>query len=117
MGVFQIRNVVNEKVFLGTSLNLPGIINRHHFQLGMGSHPNKALQDDWNRYGGENFVFEILDELTPKQDPTYDYMPDLEFLGDWWFQRLEPYGNRGYNEKKKSREEKLRMIARSNQRE
>src|SRR5262245_45518316 len=84
MGVFQIRNLVNEKVFLGTSLNLPGIFNRHQFQLQMGGHPNKALQNEWNQYGCNNFVFEILDELTPREDPSYDYRPDLEFLEDWW---------------------------------
>ena len=113
IGVFQIRNIVNEKVFLGSSLNLTGIFNRHQFQLRTGNHPNKGLQADWNQYGSDNFVFEILDELTPMEDPAYDYTSDLAFLEDWWLEKMKPYADRGYNERKMSKEEKLRKIAES----
>lgn len=111
MGVFQIRNTVNEKVFIGSTLNLPGIFNRHEFQLKMGGHPNKILQADWNVFGAENFEFEILEEVFPRENPDYDYAADLEVLEDLWLEKLEPYGERGYNERKKTREERLRMIA------
>jgi hypothetical protein len=111
MGVFQIRNLVNDKVFVGTSLNLPGIINRHKFALGMGSHQNKALQADWHEFGEDKFAFEILDELTLVSDPQHDYREDLAFLEEMWLEKLQPYGERGYNEKKKNTEQRLRMIA------
>ena len=111
IGVFRIRNMANEKVFIGSSLNLDGIFNRHEFQLKMGGHPNKALQSDWNRFGAENFEFEILEELFPRENPDYDYRADLEVLKDLWLEKLEPYGDKGYNERKKTREERLRMIA------
>jgi group I intron endonuclease len=110
MGVFQIRNTANNKVFIGSSLNLDGIFNRHEFQLKMGGHPNKALQADWNQFGAENFEFEILEELFPRENPGYDYRADLEVLEDLWLEKLEPYGDKGYNERKKTREERLRMI-------
>jgi hypothetical protein len=32
-------------------------------------------------------------------------------LEDLWLEKLEPYGEKGYNERKLSREERLRMIA------
>lgn len=111
MGIFQIRNTVNEKFFIGSTLNLPGIFNRHEFQLKMGGHPNKILQADWNEFGAENFEFEILEEVFPRENPEYDYAADLEVLEDLWLEKLEPYGERGYNEHKKTREERLRMIA------
>src|SRR5690349_19467824 len=110
MGVYQIWNLTNEKLLVGSSLNLPGIFNRYKLQLQAGSHPNKALQAEWNQFGGENFVFEILDELQPKEAPGHDYREDLALLEDLWLEKLQPYGERGYNEKKKSREEKLRQI-------
>jgi hypothetical protein len=53
----------------------------------------------------------LLEDVTPKDDPNYDYKADLEFLEDLWLEKLEPYGERGYNEKKKTREERLQMIA------
>ena len=111
MGVYQIRNMVNEKIFIGSSLNIPGIFNRQKFQLKMGNHRNKALQAEWNEFGSESFAFEVLDELTPKEDPAYNYREDLATLENLWLENLQPYGDRGYNERKKSREELLKFIA------
>jgi group I intron endonuclease len=109
MGVYQIRNVVNEKILIGASIDLSGILNRHKFQLKMGNHPNGALQSEWNEFGGENFAFEILDEITPKEGR--DHREELAFLEDLWLEKSQPYGDRGYNERKKGREEMLRLIA------
>jgi hypothetical protein len=111
MGVFLIRNNASDKVFVGTSLDLPGIINRHKFQLGAGVHANQALQADWNELGAENFAFEIVDELTPRAGEAVDYRAELEALEDLWLERLRPFNERGYNRPKLSREEKLRRIA------
>jgi hypothetical protein len=109
MGVYQIRNVANEKVLIGAALDLPGVFNRHQFQLKMGNHPNRALQAEWNEFGAEGFAFEILDELTPKEGR--DSQEELAFLEELWLENTQPYGDRGYNEKKKGREEMLRLIA------
>lgn len=111
MGVFQIRNLVNEKVFVGAAMNLPGIFNRHKFELQMGGHKNLSLQVEWNEFGADKFAFEILDELTPVSDPQHDYREDLAFLEEMWLEKLQPYGERGYNEPKKTKEQRLRMIA------
>lgn len=113
MGVYQIRNLVNEKALIGKSLDLPGVLNRYRFQLQMGSHPNKALQADWQEFGADNFAFEILDELTPRQNPGYDYKEDLELLERMWLDNLRPFDDRGYNQKPESTDEKLWRIARN----
>jgi len=111
MGIYQIRNMVNEKVLIGASLNLPGVFNKYKLQLRMGSHLNRALQSEWNEFGAKCFAFEILDEITPKEGR--DHQEELAFLEDLWLEKLEPYGDRGYNEKKKTKEERLRLIARN----
>lgn len=113
MGVYQIRNLVNDKILVDATLNLPGMLNRHKFQLEMGGHQNKTLQAEWREFGATSFAFEILDELTPREDPAHDYRIDLAFLEELWLAQLQPYGDRGYNEKKKSKEERLSMIARN----
>jgi hypothetical protein len=109
MGVYQIRNIVNDKVLISASPELPGILNRHKFQLKMGNHPNGALQAEWNEFGAESFAFEILDEITPKDGR--DHREELMCLEALWLENSRPYGDRGYNEKKKGREEMLRLIA------
>ena len=109
VGVFQIRNLKNNKVWVSSSVNLDGIFNRHRFALKAGSHQNKVLQTDWNELGAEKFAFEVLEELEPRAG--VDTKRELEFLEDLWLEKLEPYGERGYNVPKLSREERLRMIA------
>jgi len=110
MGVFLIRNNLSDKVFLGAGLDLHGIINRHKFQLKNGVHQNKLLQADWNEFGSGNFAFEIVDELTPREGVEFDYRKELEFLEKLWLEKLQPFGDRGYNTPKLSRAEMLRRM-------
>ena len=111
MGVFAIKNLANDKVFVGSSMDLPSMFNRIRFQLYAGSHPNKDLEADWKRYGTGKFDFEVLEEVFPREDPAYDYAADLETLEDLWLEKLQPFGEKGYNEPKKTREDRLKMIA------
>jgi len=111
MGVYQIRNKVNGKVWIDSSNNVPAKFNRYRLQLDADSHPSKPLQSDWKELGADAFEFELLEPLEPRDDPSYDHASDLEVLEDLWLEKLEPYGDKGYNERKKTREERLRMIA------
>lgn len=97
MGVFQVRNLANGKVFVGASPDLPAMLNRQRAQLRMGAHPNRALQADWTRQGGEAFAFEILDTLAHADRPDADPATDLRVLELMWLEKLAPYGERGYN--------------------
>jgi len=97
-GVYQVKNVANGKVLLGSSLNLEGPLNRHKFMLRIGSHPNKALQKDWDELGAEQFVFEILEEVQQrKDDPNLNLKDELTLLEMIWLEKLQPVGERGYN--------------------
>lgn len=110
MGVFQIRNLATEKIFVAAGIDLAGVINRHRFELGAGGHKNQQLQLDWNNQGADNFAFEILDQMNPAEDPR-DSRKDLETLRDMWLKKLQPYAERGYNERKLNRDEMLRQMA------
>jgi len=103
LGVYQIRNLVNGKVFLGASFNLPAILNRHRFQLDFGKHPNMALQEDWGKWGADQFAFEVLDNLVPMEVANCDYQADLTVLEELWLEKIQPYGERGYNDRKKGK--------------
>ena len=111
MGIFLIRNLVNHKVFVGAGLDLAGIMNRHRFDLTKGAHRNKQLQQDWNEFGSNSFAFEIWDQLTPRDGCDLDYRKELSSLEKLCLERLQPFGDRGYNERKPGREEMLRRIA------
>jgi hypothetical protein len=96
-GVFQIKNLKNGKVLLGSSLNLHGPLNRFRFELSTGMHGNADLQKDWNELGPSSFSFDILEVLKQKDDPSYDVEQELEILEMIWLEKLQPVGEKGYN--------------------
>jgi len=96
-GVFQVKNIINNTVLLGSSLNLEGSLNKHKFMLKIGSHTNKALQKDWNEFGADQFVFEILEEVKIIDHPNFNLKDELTLLEEIWLEKLQPVGERGYN--------------------
>lgn len=103
-GVFQVKNTANRKILLGSSLNLEGPLNRHRFMLRIGSHTNKALQQDWDEFGADHFVFEILEVVQVKDDPNFNLKDELTLLEQIWLEELQPFGDRGYNLNSRIRE-------------
>ena len=90
MGIYAIRNQVTGEVFLGSSLNLTAILNRHRFGLIHGGHPHAALRAAWRRAGAENFTFEILDRLAARDEPDPDYPGELATMLALWVAELGP---------------------------
>ena len=103
-GVFQVKNTVNGKVLLGSSLNLEGPLNGHKFMLTSGSHRNEALQKEWKEYGHDKFVFEILEVVKVTDDENFNVKDELTFLEEIWIEKLQPFGERGYNKDSKIRQ-------------
>ncbi len=91
-GVYGIRNAASGKTLLGSSLDLPGILNRQRFQLENGSHPDRELQADWNELGPGGFLFETLDQLKPSDAPDDDLPEDLRVLKAMWLEKLATAG-------------------------
>lgn len=98
-GVYQIRNTRNNKVLVVATPDLK-TMNGKRFQLQMGSHMNKQLQQDWNEYGEDAFEFEVLEVLKEKKEGYFDKQVELKKLEGKWLDELQPYGERGYNRKK-----------------
>jgi hypothetical protein len=96
-GVFRITNAANGKIFLGKGLNVRGILNSQQAQLQFGSHQRRELQKDYNQFGAEKFVFEVIDELDSSDKSPQQMQEDLAALEELWLEKLQPYGERGYN--------------------
>ncbi|WP_134684842.1 GIY-YIG nuclease family protein [Brevibacillus migulae] len=98
-GVYRIVNTINQKMFVASTPNLK-TLNGKEFQLKMGSHLNRELQREWNEYGEDAFRFEVLEVLKKKETGYYDAAYELEKLEEKWLEKLQPYGERGYNKPK-----------------
>lgn len=61
--VYKIRNVVNQKFYVGSTTNMYERTRNHRKRLRRGRHHSPYLQAAWNKYGEECFVFEVVEEV------------------------------------------------------
>lgn len=95
-GIYSITNTKNNKVYVDSTRNLKTISGRK-FELNVGSCTNRALQAEWNEYGAGAFKFEVLEVLKKKEDAYFNEKEELKKLEEKWLEKLQPYGERGYN--------------------
>lgn len=108
MGVYKIKNEINGRIFVGTSRNLSGTSNSYLAKLEFDSHHNKNLHEDLHLHGPDAFSFEIVEILDPEKVPKENLreaLKELKELEDKWLNILQPYGERGYNNPKRTRKE------------
>jgi len=86
-GIYKITNRKSGKVYVGSAVNLRKRFTEHRWSLRQNKHYNKHLQNSWNLYGEDSFVFEII-ELCP---PASLLKKETS-----WIARLEACEN-GYN--------------------
>ncbi|NOU68598.1 GIY-YIG nuclease family protein [Paenibacillus sp. LMG 31461] len=107
MGVYQIRNTQNDKIFVNGSMDLDGMKNRLEFCKQMNTNTFNELQKDWATFGGQVFVFEVLDRIEPRDEIMLDaadlksYRSEVDALLELWLEKLEPYDDKGYNKRKR----------------
>lgn len=61
MGVYQIRNIIDNKVYIGSSYDIASRWTEHQRDLRKNEHKNLHLQNAYNKYGVQNFVYEMLE--------------------------------------------------------
>jgi len=110
MGVYQIRNTVNNRIYVGSTTNLEGIRNSRLFQLRMGKVVfSRELQKDLDRFGAESFEFSVLEVLENAETGTKSDR-SLASLYVRWLEKLQPFGERGYNSAKAYQRDVNRLI-------
>lgn len=88
--IYKIQNKINNKTYIGKSSDVYTRWHNHKNKLKSGSHENPYLQNAWNKYGAENFLFEIL-EISENPDK-------LPVLESYWISYLDSLDRQfGYN--------------------
>ena len=95
MGVIQIKNNVNGKIYIASFSNLKNRWFTIKAQLETGRFANLQLQKEWKDFGAEAFTYEVLEEK--ETDEVVDMKWELKKMEKPWLEKLQPYGDRGYN--------------------
>lgn len=85
--IYRIRNRINNHSYIGSTFQLKTRRNRHFYELKKESHHSIHLQNAYNKYGQENFIFEIMEELL---DTTVE---DTLLREQYYFDTLNPEYN------------------------
>jgi len=73
-GIFAVRCAAGQKLWTGASRDLDSQQNGIWFQLRMGNHMNRALQQAWNSHGPDAFAFEILEVIVDENSEMVDLL-------------------------------------------
>ncbi len=66
-GIYKITCLINNKSYIGSSININKRWNSHRSELNNNIHKNKKLQNAWNKHGKQNFIFEIVEYCTEEE--------------------------------------------------
>ncbi len=64
-GIYMILNEVTWKVYIGSSRQINKRFKQHKRNLRGNTHHSPKLQNSWNKYGENTFIFDILEECSP----------------------------------------------------
>jgi group I intron endonuclease len=88
-GVYTITNKIDGKIYVGKAIHVRKRLAEHLSTLKNNCHKNVHLQNAFNKYGKDNFIFEVLEEY------HREFLLSME---NWWCNMLNTHNrNYGYN--------------------
>lgn len=89
-GIYKITCLVNNKIYVGSAVNLSKRKNDHFETLSKNIHKNRHLQNAFKKHGNDNFVFEILEIVEDKKE--------LIVREQYWIDKTKCFDNKiGFN--------------------
>lgn len=87
-GIYQILHVASGKLYVGSAINIGYRWDQHLRALKRNGHHNRKLQNAWNKYGADAFVFAVVEFV--------DNADDLLSREQYWIDQKEAVA-KGYN--------------------
>ena len=113
LGIYKITNKINNKSYIGKSVNIEKRWKYHLDNFNCQKEYNKTLYKAFRKYGESNFTFEVLEELDEEQ---YDLLSNerekywINFYNSLNDGYNETVGERGRNKIKKLADDEIRHI-------
>lgn len=81
-GIYFIKNLINNKVYIGQSKNIYRRAIYHRHELNNNKHSNSHLQYSYNKYGSNNFLFGVIEycniDLLTEKEKYYISIQEVE---------------------------------------
>lgn len=89
IGIYSITNIINNKKYIGQSVDVKRRLRNHKWALKHNKHINDHLQKSFNKYGEDCFVFDVICECEEEK------LDDMERFYIAHYDCMNP--NYGYN--------------------
>lgn len=94
IGIYSITNVANGKKYVGsTAKSFKSRWKKHITNLKSGGHTSHHLQNAWNKYGEDSFVFkveEIVDDVGNLLNLERDYINKYDSFNNGYNENPDP---------------------------
>lgn len=100
-GIYKIYNTVENKCYIGKSLNIEGRWSAHKNLLRNGKHHSKKMQLDFDKYGMNSFEFRIIKVV---DDPLW-----LDYYESYYAEKYNAF-NEGYNTAKLHKSQDIKFV-------
>lgn len=103
--VYKIKNKITNQCYIGVDSYYPKRVKQHQSRLRNNKHRNKHLQASYNKYGIENFTFELLESCTTREDmlnKEIKYIKYFKSLKEGFNHTIGGEGSFGYKHSKES---------------
>lgn len=82
-GIYSIVNTFNSKIYIGSTIQINRRKTEHWYLLKHNRHPNRHLQNAWNKYGEKAFEFRIVelcidDVLIQREQSWINYYKSMD---------------------------------------
>lgn len=98
-GIYKITNLITERFYIGSSCDLVSRKYCHFWMLDNNNHDNKKLQNSYNKYGKENFKFEVIENCSKDKliEREQYYLDTLLFAQEYLLKLNNKFELLGYN--------------------
>ncbi len=87
IGIYKIINIINNKCYIGSSVDIVGRWYHHKTRLKFNKHHSIKLQRSYNKHGVDNFKYEVVEECET----------ELLLIREEYYINLFDCYNNGYN--------------------
>jgi len=118
-GIYKIINNVNNKLYIGSSINIKSRFSKHKSLLKNNKHDNDYLQNSFNKYGMDNFSFEIIEfceisELIEKENYYINFYKSNDLNLGYNLATVNEFRRNNYNKEVKIKNSKLNLLKNGN---